>query len=239
MDKSLVLITGACGDIGREVVKKIRQETKHSVIITRSREGDPVFDYGVEELVMDASNPVSLEVVVKLLAGRPISHFIQLHGNSKESDYLESQSYDSLFYHHSVNIFSTVIIVKAIINGMKERGFGRILLMNTASSEHGGGLDSFGYGMAKHSVGYLTKHLAKHFTSYNILTNCISPGLIDTKFHYSVMKRSSEQMAGRAKMVRLGRSGTVEEVGDLVYFLVFQNSFISGENIKIDGANFV
>ena len=109
--------------------------------------------------------------------------------------------------------------------------------MNTASSEHGGGESNFGYGLAKHSVGYTIKYLAKYYTSFNILSNCVSPGLIETKFHKRI-KRTVKQIQKRAAMVRLGRSGAPQAVADLIYHITFKNSFISGENFKIDGADF-
>ena len=109
--------------------------------------------------------------------------------------------------------------------------------MNTASSEHGGGESNFGYGLAKHSVGYTIKYLAKYYTSFNILSNCVSPGLIETKFHKRI-KRTVKQIQKRAAMVRLGRPGTPQAVADLIYHITFKNSFISGENFKIDGADF-
>ena len=111
--------------------------------------------------------------------------------------------------------------------------------MNTASSEHGGGKSNFGYGLAKHTVGYTIKHLAKYYTSYNILSNCVSPGLIETKFHTKRMKRTLKQLENRASMIPLGRPGTPSEVADLIYHLTFRNSFISGGNFKIDGADFL
>ena len=109
--------------------------------------------------------------------------------------------------------------------------------MNTASSEHGGGESNFGYGLAKHTVGYTIKYLAKYYTSFNILSNCVSPGLIETKFHKRI-KRTVKQLENRASMVPLGRQGTPSEVADLIYHITFKNSFISGENFKIDGADF-
>ena len=88
--------------------------------------------------------------------------------------------------------------------------------------------------MANHSVGYLTKHLSKYFTQHNILTNCISPGLIDTKFHTNVMKRTPEEIVRRSQTVRLRKAGTPKDVASLIYYLGFENEFITGQNIKIE-----
>ena len=53
------------------------------------------------------------------------------------------------------------------------------------------------------------------------------------------MNRTSEQMEDRSKTIRLGRSGTLKEISDLIYYLTFINGYISGENFKIDGGDFI
>ena len=241
MTDPVVLVTGANGDIGQGVVRKILNQTDYKVVITvtPNNKGKCKFGDRVEEVVMDASDISSINIAIKRICLNQISHFIQIHGNSDTDDRLDVQNYETLIYHHNINIFSTIMIIQALLKGMKEREFGRICLMGTSSSGHGGGFESFGYGMAKHSMGYLIKHLAKYYTSFNILSNCISPGFIDTKFHTSVMKRSSQQIQERVKMVKLQRAGSVEEVADLAFFLTFNNNFISGQNVKIDGADFI
>ena len=241
MTDYVVLVTVASGDIGRGVVRKILDQTDYKVVITVTPGNKEKYNFGarVEEIVMDASDISSVNIAIKRICMNQISHFIQLHGNSNTDDRLDVQNYERLIYNHNINIFSTIMIVQALLNGMKERKFGRICLMSTASSEHGGGPETFGYGMAKHSAGYLIKHLAKYYTSFNILSNCISPGFIDTKFHKSVLKRSSRQIQERIKNVKLKRAGSVEEVADLAFFLTFSNNFISGQNVKIDGGDFI
>ena len=81
--------------------------------------------------------------------------------------------------------------------------------------------------------------MAKYFTQDNVLTNCISPGLIDTKFHTDVMMRTPEEIKERSKTVRLRKAGTTEDVAGLIYYLAFENEFVTGQNIKIDGGDFI
>jgi len=241
MASEYVLITGGFGDIGKGVVDLIINKTDHPIIVTsRSIIGSNTRNSGrVQVIRMDASSHESVLSSAKEVSGYPISYFIQLHGNSKRNDCLVGQDFGSLMYHFDVNVFSTVVMLRFILGSMCERKFGRVVMMNTASSEFGGGLDSFGYGMAKHSVGYLTKHMAKYFTVDNVLTNCVSPGFIDTKFHSVAMGRTQEQNLERSKTVRLGRAGRVGDVSRVIYSLAFENEFISGQNIRIDGGDFI
>ena len=238
MDEGLILITGGNSDIARCLVKAIRQELKWPIMVTNNSQNISYKEKNIEEVTLDCNNRQEVEAFSHTVKGLGISHYIQLQGNSWSSDYLDTQSFESLDYHLNVNCLSTIMILRFLLPTMKQRKFGRICLMNTASSEHGGGESNFGYGLAKHTVGYTIKYLAKYYTSFNILSNCVSPGLIETKFHKRI-KRTVKQIENRATTVPLGRPGTPQEVADLIYHITFKNSFISGENFKIDGADFI
>ena len=238
MDEGLILITGGNSDIARCLVKAIRQELKWPIMVTNNSQNISYKEKNIEEVTLDCNNRQEVEAFSHTVKGLGISHYIQLQGNSWSSDYLDTQSFESLDYHLNINCLSTIMILRFLLPTMKQRKFGRICLMNTASSEHGGGESNFGYGLAKHTVGYTIKYLAKYYTSFNILSNCVSPGLIETKFHKRI-KRTVKQIENRATTVPLGRPGTPQEVADLIYHITFKNSFISGENFKIDGADFI
>ena len=238
MDEGLILITGGNSDIARCLVKAIRQELKWPIMVTNNSQNISYKEKNIEEVTLDCNNRQEVEAFSHTVKGLGISHYIQLQGNSWSSDYLDTQSFESLDYHLNVNCLSTIMILRFLLPTMKLSKFGRICLMNTASSEHGGGESNFGYGLAKHTVGYTIKYLAKYYTSFNILSNCVSPGLIETKFHKRI-KRTVKQIENRATTVPLGRPGTPQEVADLIYHITFKNSFIRGENIKIDGADFI
>mgnify|MGYP003963585053 CR=1 FL=1 len=241
MNDPVIFITGGNGEIGCEVVSSILKQTNNKILIatTPDKIARKKLNDRVEEIAFDATNRSSVDNVIKKISSLPILYFIQLHGNSKINDTLGSQTINSLMYHHNINIFSTTVIISALLNNMKSKNFGRILFMNTSSSEHGGGVDSFGYGMSKHSISFLVKHIAKYYSKYDIICNCVSPGLIDTNFHSKVMGRTTKQMHERSSLVRLQRYGDVSEVSNLIMFLTFNNDFITGQNIKIDGGDFI
>ena len=242
MADKFVLITGASSDIGGFFLEAVLSRSNLPLIFVGSL---PIHylpslkDRHYHHISMDANSHDSVDRAASLLEDLNISHFIQFHGASMPSDTLLNQSFSSLQYHLNVNVLSTVILLSKTIPSMINSGFGRITLMNTASSSHGGGKTSFGYGISKHSVDYIVKHMAKYYTEYNILTNCISPGFVNTKFHAHYMKKTKQDLESREKFVPLGRPCSPKEVSELFYNLTFSNSYISGQNIKIDGADFV
>lgn len=236
-----VLVTGATSEIGRSFLQLVLECTQLPIIIAGSYPiGLSALDTRCyKHIPMNANLQESVVNASAILEHLDIGYFAQFHGASIPSDTLLDQTFDSLLYHYNVNTFSTVILLAKILPSMIDNGFGRITLMNTASSSHGGGSTSFGYGISKHSVDFVVKHLAKYYTSHNILSNCVSPGFVDTRFHSYYMNRSPENLKSREKLVPIGRACTSAEVSHLFYNLLFENTYISGQNIKIDGADFV
>ena len=117
---------------------------------------------------------------------------------------------------------------------------GRIVFVSTASSAHGGGRNSLGYGMAKSSLECLTKRLAKDLAAREISVNCVAPGYMISDFHRKYKNYSEAQIIERANMVPMKRGGTREEFAELVYYLIKENSgFITGQIITMDGGDFI
>ena len=239
MDSGIILISGSSSEIGKSVISKIRSMTDQKMILAQRKKVSDKTIKNAEYLFFDASNMESVINFSVKISKNYISHFIQIHGEGFPNDDLETQTLQRLENSFYINSFSNIVLIKSILPEMKKRNFGRILLIGTASSSHGGGKNSFSYGIAKQSINFLTAYLAKYYTSYNILTNCISPGMISTKFHKNSMDRSKKEIAERIKMIRLGRAGTTVEISELIYFLTFMNTYISGQNIKFDGADFI
>lgn len=236
-----ILITGGYSDIGLEVVENILDKTSQNIIVTTTtQEKLSLFKSDrVSQITLDVTSEDQLAVAAELISQSQISHFIQLHGNCIVPDRLLEQDIERLTYHFNVNVFSTILLLRSILEHMVAENFGRIVLMNTASSDHGGGSESFGYGMAKHSVSFLTKHIAKNFGQYNILANCISPGFIATKFQHETMKRGQEAIVERSQSIPIKRAGRAKDVAATIYHLCFENDFITGQNITLDGGDFI
>ena len=57
--------------------------------------------------------------------------------------------------------------------------------------------------------------------------------------HEQTFKRSKEDLEKRKKFVRVGRAGEPADVANMIFELTFKNNFITGENIKIDGGDFI
>ena len=127
MNEGHILITGGNSDIGRCVVKSIRKELKWPIMVTKNSQNFSYSEKNIEEVTVDCNNRQEVESFAHSIEGLGISHYIQLQGNSWSSDYLDTQSFESLDYHLNINCLSTIIILRFLLPTMKQRKFGRIL----------------------------------------------------------------------------------------------------------------
>jgi len=155
------------------------------------------------------------------------------------------EDYEATF---QLNVFSTATLLRRLAPAMKERRFGRIVLMSSAA-----GIDPVphqpAYGAAKAALLNLTVSTAKWLADSGVTINAVTPGAILTKASAGYIKSVAEkrgwegdfpELEKRAvtTMMRipLGRMGRVEELAGLVAFLVSGYAgFIHGADVRIDG----
>ena len=121
---------------------------------------------------------------------------------------------------------------------MRKTG-GKIVLTSTSSASHGGGVDTFGYGMSKFSIEYLTKLLAKEGGNHKILCNAIAPGTVFTPSWEDRVKQSPDPVKAKKDFIArqpMGRLGTAQEIADFAIYLASDEStFTTGNTFSVDG----
>jgi 3-oxoacyl-[acyl-carrier protein] reductase len=114
---------------------------------------------------------------------------------------------------------------------MKQR-FGRIVNIASVVGIMGNAGQA-NYCASKAGIIGLTKSIARELASRNVNANAIAPGYIDTEMTQAL---SEKAQSGLLSMVPLGRAGTVEDVANLVAFLVSDDAdYITGHVVNIDG----
>lgn len=149
-----------------------------------------------------------------------------------------------------INLTGTFLIAKAVAKTMIPDGEGKkiVLIGSKAATQGYGG--SSGYCASKHGVLGLGRTLALELAKYKINVNVINPGGFETNLRdQAIIERAKAQgisieqavteeskKVGPGPSVPLGRLGKPEEIADLVYFLVSdQSAYITGKAIDIDG----
>lgn len=139
---------------------------------------------------------------------------------------------------NNVNLKGAFFLAKMVALVMKEKGAGGSII-NTASV---GGLIPSEipiYNVTKAALIMLTKCMAREWGQYGIRANAISPGVIKTKLS-AVMWETDEAAKLSAQLTAIGRLGEPDDVAKLVLFLASDaSSYITGENIAIDGGQLV
>ena len=128
-----------------------------------------------------------------------------------------------------VNIMGVVYCTRAVIDKMLENKYGRIINVSSVAGVYGNANMSH-YSATKGAVIAFTKALAKEVTPGGVLVNSVSPGSV------SPSENPDPDSYIESELSFMGRTGTDMENADLIYFLAGDSSsYISGQNIQIDG----
>ncbi|MFT3878175.1 MAG: SDR family oxidoreductase [Gemmatales bacterium] len=129
---------------------------------------------------------------------------------------------------------SPLYLVQAVLPGMKQRKFGRII--NIGSEVFEKGVPEFSqYVAAKGAQLGLTRSWAMELAKWNITVNLVAPGWIPTERH---VNDSQVLKDAYAKAVPMGHMGVPDDIGDAVAFLASDTAkFITGQKLSVNGGN--
>lgn len=136
----------------------------------------------------------------------------------------------------SVNLNGTFYCTKAVLAGMLEQRYGRIVNISSVIGRIGN-RGQANYAASKAGMIALTQTLAKEFAGTGITVNAIAPGYIETDMLKSVPKKIMEKILAQ---VPLGRLGKPSEVAGAVAYLVSEDgNYITGHVIDINGGLYI
>ncbi|MEJ5915371.1 SDR family NAD(P)-dependent oxidoreductase [Pseudokineococcus sp. 1T1Z-3] len=148
-----------------------------------------------------------------------------------------------------VDLMSPVRTVKAFIDGMRPKGWGRIVLL-TSEDAFQPYADEIPYCAAKAGVLALMKGLSKTYASEGILVNSVAPAFISTPMTDAMMQKRADQLdtstdeaiksflAEERPGMELGRRGEPEEVAAAIVFLCSERaSFVNGATLRVDSGS--
>ena len=139
---------------------------------------------------------------------------------------------DELAGHANMMMFSLIRMVQLVVPGMRERGFGRVVVISSINGQKG----QFGqvnYAATKAGDLGIVKSLAQEGAAKGITANAICPGYIATDMVMAVPEKVREAIIGQ---IPTGRLGEPEEIARCVVFLASdQSRYITGKVIPVDG----
>jgi 2-hydroxycyclohexanecarboxyl-CoA dehydrogenase len=187
--------------------------------------------------VTDAQD-VELAVSTVESAGPPVGALINNAGITSPTRFLDvtDTEWDRIF---DVNVRGSYLMTKRVAGGMADRGFGRIVNLSSVSAERGGGVfGGVAYSAAKAALLGFTRALARELGPAGITVNAVAPGLVDTDI--TAGKLSPERKAAMVADIPTGRTGTVDDVADVIAFLCrAESSYITGATYDINGGSHI
>jgi len=235
-----ILITGASGGIGNELVKKfvslggnvLGSGTKSEKLDKIKKQYPNIkvkkFDISEHSRIEEFIDDVSLK-----LGGLDVL----INNAGTNADNLSLRMKDEEWKKViDINLTSTFLLSKHAIKKMLKSKFGRIVNI-TSVVGHTGNLGQSNYSASKAGIIGMSKSLAIEYAKRNITVNCVSPGFIMSDMTMNIAEKVKLYLTSRIPM---GKLGTGEDVSNCVAFLSSdQASYVTGETIHVNGGMYM
>lgn len=243
MKAHIALVTGGTGGIGTAICRNLSVQGI-KVVAGFSHGGDKTYalnwqaqeqekGYKFEIAYADVSNFNSCGTMIDEIETNvgPIDILVNNAGITQDAVFrkMSPEQWNTVI---RVNLDSIFNVTRHVINGMIERGFGRIINISSINGQKG----QFGqtnYSASKAGMHGFTKALAQEVASKGVTVNTISPGYVATEMVKKMSPKVLEQIIAQIPVGRLAEPG---EVARVVAFLAADEAgFITGANIAING----
>ena len=235
-----ILITGATGGIGNELVKKflnlegniLATGTKTEKLEALKKEFS-----NINILKFDISDHSKIEEFVENVSSQLNGLDVLVNNAGINVDNLSLRMKDEEWKKViDVNLGSTFFLCKYAIKKMLKNKYGRIVNI-TSIVGHTGNLGQSNYAASKAAIIAMSKSLAIEYAKKNITINCVSPGFIQSKMTDNIVESIKAVLTSRIPMAKLG---TGEDVSNTVAFLSSDAaSYITGETIHVNGGMYM
>ena len=224
----VALVTGAASGIGAAVAERLSAGGARVAALDLepvdgylSVQGDISSSADVNAAVARVEQELGKIDVLVNSAGIP--------GESIRTTEVTDEEWQRVF---AINANGSFYMCRAVLPGMIERGYGRIVLVASIAGKEGNPMAA-AYSASKAAVIAMTKAIGKDVAGTGVLVNCIAPAVIETPILAGLSQHHIDYMIER---VPLGRMGKADEVAALACFLASEDlSFSTGATYDISG----
>lgn len=239
-NKKVTLITGGTGGLGTAMCKALTLEGYRVVANYFKPEELPKWEktLAVDNLKLDSvqgdvSSFESCEKMIKEVEEKigAIDILVNNAGITRDT-FFHKMSPEKWLAVINTNLNSIFNVTRNVIEGMRERGFGRIINISSVNGQRGQAGQT-NYSAAKAGIHGFTKSLAMEMAHKGVTVNTISPGYIGTDMVMAIREDIREQLISEVPIKRLGMP---EEIANMVVYLASEKaSYITGANHNING----
>ena len=236
----VALVTGGTRGIGRAISVALK-DAGYNVAATyagneeaaqqfKSATGIPVFKFDVADFNACAEGVKAIEARLG-----PIEVLVNNAGITRDTTMhrMRADQWNDVI---RTNLDSCFNMSRAVIEGMRGRGFGRIVNVGSINGQ-AGQIGQTNYSAAKAGIHGFTKALAQEGASRGVTVNAVAPGYVETDMVRAVPPNVLEQIIAR---IPVGRLGKPEEIARAVLFLAADEAgFITGSTLTINGGQYL
>ena len=237
----IAVVTGACGGIGIECVKKLNNAgIKVLMLDLKNPPRNFIKKYKkVEFQKIDVTNFDELKKTINkfYLKNKSTDYLINTTGvlwfdKDISATQINLEVWDRVF---EINLKSMTYLSKFIIPKMKKKKFGSMVHISSVDALSGDDKPQDAYGASKAAMIRLSKSIAIQYAKQQIRSNTILPGPVETPMQER-WKVNPSAKKNLINYIPLSRIGKPDDIANTVMFLLSDNSsFITGTEIIIDG----
>ncbi len=236
----VALVTGGIRGIGASICKPLKKAgyqvaanyagNEAAAVKFKAETGIPVYKWDVSSFEACAEG---VKVVVTDLD--PVEVLVNNAGITRDATLhrMKPEQWTEVI---NTNLNSLFNMCRQVIEGMRERKFGRIINVSSINGQKGQ-IGQTNYSAAKAGDIGFTKALAQENARLGVTVNAIAPGYINTEMVQTVPKDVLEKIVAQ---IPVGRLGEPDDVARCVVFLAADNAdFITGATLSVNGAQYL
>ena len=247
LDGDVVLITGAVRGIGGAVVRRFVADGARVGFTYRPSEKNEAFAAELVASVADAERVLPLPAdatsaeqteaaTARLMEhfGKPVDVAIANAADTRKLpwDEIDYDVWDQML---EVNLKGPFILARAVIDGMREQGYGKIITVGSVMANIGDPR-SLHYVSSKGGILSFTRSLARAEGKNGIRVNCVIPGAIQIEKEAEAGSNAAKTLEWMQQVQCLTYRGQTEDITGAFHFLASHASdFITGQVINVDG----